>query len=116
MNFSINYENYYRLILDYETQETKFDESDPNVKKAYEKAKKYLIYWFRQLQKVKMMVLLILDTTKISIVLWAEITGLVQQVSLRRDLYKKWTALNPGQIFDYYIEVTQRMLSAQKSY
>jgi len=57
-----------------------------------------------------------LDTTKISIVLWAEITGLVQQVSLRRDLYKKWTALNPGQIFDYYIEVTQRMLSAQKSY
>ncbi len=60
VNFSINYENYYRLILDYETQETKFDESDPNVKKAYEKkAKKYLIYWFRQLQKVKMMVLLI---------------------------------------------------------
>ncbi len=36
-----------------------------------------------------------LDTTKISIVLWAEITGLVQQVSLRRDLYKKMDCLEP---------------------
>ncbi|CEP77843.1 MAG: TetR/AcrR family transcriptional regulator [Defluviitoga tunisiensis] len=118
VNFSINYENYYRLILDYETQETKFDESDPNVKKAYEKSEEIFNLLVSSVTEGKNdgSIDKNLDTTKISIVLWAEITGLVQQVSLRRDLYKKWTALNPGQIFDYYIEVTQRMLSAQKSY
>lgn len=118
VNFSTSYENYYKLILDYETQETQFDESDPNVKKAYEKSEEIFNLLVSSIMEGKSdgSIDKNLDTTKISIVLWTEITGLVQQVSLRKVLYKKWTGLTPDQIFDYYIEVTQRMLSTQKSY
>jgi len=117
VNFSVDYENYYKLILDYETQETKFDESDPHVKKAYEKSEEIFNLPVSSIEEGKNdgTIDSNLDTKKIAIVLWAEITGLVQQVSLRKDLYKKWTGLDANQIFEYYIEVTQRMLSAPKT-
>ena len=49
VNFSINY----KIIIDsfwITKHRNKIDESDPNVKKAT-KAKKYLIYWFRQIYR-----------------------------------------------------------------
>lgn len=112
--FSLEYPNYYKLILNYETLEFNFDESDSHVKKAYEKSEdifKLLVSSIEEgikdgsIDKY-------LDPIKISMVLWGEITGLVQQINLRGSLYKKWTNLMPIEIYDYYIEVTQKMLSS----
>ncbi|PNR96809.1 TetR/AcrR family transcriptional regulator [Petrotoga sp. 9PWA.NaAc.5.4] len=112
--FSLEYLNYYKLILNYETLEFNFDESDSHVKKAYEKSEdifKLLVSSIEEgikdgsIDKY-------LDPVKISMVLWGEITGLVQQINLRGSLYKKWTNLTPKEIYDYYIEVTQKMLSS----
>jgi hypothetical protein len=114
VSFSLEYVDYYKLILNYETLEVHFDDKDPHVKKAYEKSEEIF----------KLLVSSVeegikdgsiderLEPLKIAMVLWSEITGMVQQVSLRETLYQKWTGLKPLQIYEYYIEVTKKMLAS----
>lgn len=112
--FSTEYPNYYKLILNYETLEFNFDDKDQHVKKTYERSQEIfelLVSCVKEgikdgsIDKE-------FDPSKISMILWGEITGLVQQVNLRGKLYKKWTGLTPIQIYEYYIEVTKKMLMA----
>ncbi|POZ88867.1 MULTISPECIES: TetR/AcrR family transcriptional regulator [Petrotoga] len=114
VSFSLEYVDYYKLILNYETLEVHFGDKDPHVKKAYEKSEEIFRLLVSSVEEgIKDgSIDERLEPLKIAMVLWSEITGMVQQVSLRETLYEKWTGLKPLQIYEYYIEVTKKMLAS----
>jgi AcrR family transcriptional regulator len=112
IEFYNNYSDYYSLIANYESQKTKLGTEDPLVKLSYNKSEQIFDYLKKSIQiGIKdNSIREDIDPEKMSMVLWSQTTGLVQQVKLRESLFKIWSGTTPMEILNYYIEITQKTL------
>lgn len=116
VEFFIKHPDYYTLIANYEADTVDVDSDDPIIINTYSKSEKlfkYLILWVKEGIDDRS-ISTYFDPTKLSLVLWSEFTGMIQQVKLRKTLFKKWTSINPEDILNYFIEMTEKFLKSKE--
>lgn len=116
VEFFFRFPDYYNLIVNYESHEVTSLKPEPHIWEVYqysEELYKHLVRWIQEGLNDGS-IRQDLEPQKLGMVLWAQTTGLIQQVQLRKKLFKKWSqTVEPKDILHYYLEVTQKMLTPQ---
>ncbi|WP_165973923.1 TetR/AcrR family transcriptional regulator [Marinitoga lauensis] len=113
IKFYREYPDYYSFVIKYESEKADLDTTEPLVINSYEKSEE--IYDILKLLILKGIddgsIREDVDITKMSMLLWLQTIGVVQQFELRKKLYENWDEKFPAsEILDYYIDFMRKSL------
>jgi AcrR family transcriptional regulator len=112
VEFARRYPENYTVIMTYESHSIARDMTHSLVNQTYQNSRKIfdsLVSWVYEGIKDNS-IKKGLDPIKLATVLWTQTTGMVQQVKLRKRLFEEWSKVEPQEILDYYILMTQELL------
>ncbi|KAF2955318.1 TetR/AcrR family transcriptional regulator [Marinitoga sp. 38H-ov] len=109
--FYRKYPEYYSFIIKYESEKADLNSSEDFVINSYEKSEKIF-----DILKLAIKdgindgtIRKDIDINKLSLLLWLQTVGIVQQFELRKKMYENWTE-DFSTILDFYIEFMEKTL------
>ncbi|KLO25160.1 MULTISPECIES: TetR/AcrR family transcriptional regulator [unclassified Marinitoga] len=113
IQFYREYPDYYSFVIKYESEKAILDPSEIIIINTYEKSEE--IYDILKLLILKGIddgsIRKDIDVNKLSMLLWLQTVGIVQQFNLRKKLYENWDEDFPAEeILDYYVMFIEKSL------
>ncbi|OQY10586.1 MAG: hypothetical protein B6I29_01120 [Marinitoga sp. 4572_148] len=113
IHFYREYPEYYSFIIKYESEKADLDTDEPLVINAYEKSEEIFdilkILFLKGIDDGSIRE--DIDVNKLSMLVWLQTIGVVQQFELRKKLYENWNEKFPASsILDFYIEFMEKSL------
>lgn len=112
IEFFLKHPDYYNFIINYESHQAREKSKDKQVRESYKGSEKIFNILRDSINEgIKDgSISEKISPEKMSILLWTQTTGTIQQLKLREPLYSQWSEFDAKKILDYYIEMMVKLL------